>query len=122
MNKGLEILYDMFSEIKYEIKFLIYFFIILLLLKPIIYFFSKFNKKITIKDKYIRYRTKSSNYNIVDKENNIYLIDNLWFIGDFNRGKDYNKLQKGKTYDVHGYGFKVPFLDIFPKIYKINNI
>ena len=122
MNKGLEILYDMFNEIKYEIKFLIYFFIILLLLKPIIYSFSKFNKKITIKDKYIKYRTKASNYHIVDKENNIYLIDNLWFTGDFNRVEDYNKLQKGKTYDVYGYGFRVPILYMYQKIYKINNI
>jgi len=118
MNKSLEILY----ETLYEIKYLILFFIILLLLKPIIYFFTKFNKKITIKDKYIRYRRSSSNYHIVDKENNIYLIDNLWFVGDFNRAEDYNKLQKGKTYDISGYSFRVPFLDMYPKIYKINNI
>mgnify|MGYP001181914889 FL=1 len=118
MNKSLEILY----ETLYEIKYLILFFIILLLLKPIIYFFTKFNKKITIKDKYIRYRRSSSNYHIVDKENNIYLIDNLWFVGDFNRAEDYNKLQKGITYDISGYSFRVPFLDMYPKIYKINNI
>jgi hypothetical protein len=36
--------------------------------------------------------------------------------------KHYNKLQKGKTYDISGYSFRVPFLDMYPKIYKINNI
>ena len=46
------------------------------------YLLSNFNKKITIKDKYIRYRKRSSNYHIVDSEDNIYLVDNLWFLGD----------------------------------------
>ena len=45
-----------------------------------------------------------------------------WFVGDFDRAEDYNKLQKGKTYDISGYSFRVPFLDMYPKIYKINNI
>ena len=51
---------------------------------------------------------------------NKYLVDNLWFTGDFNRAEDYNKLEKGKSYDISGYNLRVPVLDMYPKIYKIN--
>lgn len=108
------------KEILFEFKYLILILVIGLLLKPILYIFTKFNKKITVKDKYIRYRRKSSNYHIVDSEDNIYLVDNLWFTGDFNRAEDYNKLEKGKSYDISGYNLRVPVLDMYPKIYKIN--
>lgn len=108
------------QEFLFEFKYLIIFLIVLTLLTPIIYLLSNFNKKITIKDKYIRYRKRSSNYHIVDSEDNIYLVDNLWFLGDFNRAEDYNKLEKGKSYNISGYGYRLGMLDMYPKIYKIN--
>ena len=84
-----------------------------------LYFGTHFTKDITIKDKYIRYR-KSSNYNVVDSEGNIYKVDNVWFKGDFDRAEDYQRLEKGKKYNVTGYGVRVPMLDMYPKIYRIN--
>ena len=85
-----------------------------------LYFGTHFTKDITIKDKYIRYRKSASNYNVVDSEGNIYKIDNVWFKGDFNRAEDYQRLEKGKKYNVTGYGVRVPMLDMYPKIYRIN--
>ena len=38
---------------------------------------------------------------------------------NFNRAEDYNKLEKG-SYDISGYNLRVPVLDMYPKIYKIN--
>jgi len=108
------------QEFLFEFKYLIIFLIVLTLLTPIMYLLSNFNKKITIKDKYIRYRKRSSNYHIVDSEDNIYLVDNLWFLGDFNRAEDYNKLEKGNSYNISGYGYRLGMLDMYPKIYKIN--
>ena len=84
-----------------------------------LFFGTHFTKDITIKDKYIRYR-KSSNYNVVDSEGNIYKVDNVWFKGDFDRAEDYQRLEKGKKYNVTGYGVRVPMLDMYPKIYRIN--
>jgi hypothetical protein len=108
------------KDIIFEFKYLIVILLLGLLITPILYLITKFNKKITVKDKYIRYRKKSSNYHIVDSEDNIYLVDNLWFIADFNRAEDYNKLEKGKSYNVSGYSLRVPVLDMYPKIYSIN--
>ena len=98
--------------------------IIVLLLSNIInYIFNGFEKTITIKDKYI-YNTNakyssSTIYNIVDTNNSIYNVDNVWFIGDFNEAEDYNLMNKGETYKVKGYGFRVDFLGWYPTIYNI---
>ena len=88
----------------------------------ILYNTTHFEKKITIQDKYTRYRNKSSNYNLVDIDNNIYKVDNLWFRGDFNRADEYVKTHIGKTYLVKGYGKRVPFLAMYKKIYDITPI
>ena len=93
--------------------------LILFLLPLFLYAFTGFEKKITIKEKYIRYR-KGSNYNIVSTDNEIYQINNLWFKGDFNRAEDYAKIEVGKTYNVKGYGIRVGFLNMYKTIYEIN--
>ena len=38
----------------------------------------------------------------------------------FNGAEDYNKLEKGKSYNISGYGYRLGMLDMYPKIYKIN--
>ena len=91
-----------------------------ILLNFILYFATHFTKDITIKDKYIRYRRSASNYNVVDTNGNIYKVGNVWFKGDFNRAEDYQRLEKGKTYKVTGFGIRVPLLDMYPSIYKVN--
>ena len=91
-----------------------------ILFTVILYYSTKFTKKITIKEKYIRYRRKGSNYNIVDSLGHIYQIDNLWFKGDFNRAEDYHRLTIGKTYNINGYGIRVDMIDMYPKIYSFS--
>jgi len=103
----------------YIFIFVLAVFVISMLVTVTLYFTTKFEKTITIKDKYTRYRRKGSNYNVVDTENNIYQIGNLWFKFDFNRAEDYNKLDKGKTYKVKGYGVRIPMIDMYKKIYEI---
>ena len=84
----------------------------------IIYTQTYFEKTITVKEKYTRYRRKSSNYNIVDTEGTIYQIDNLWFKFDFNRANDYAQMEVGKTYNVKGYGFRAGIIDSYLKIFE----
>ena len=101
-------------------KILIGLVIFAIVLNIILYFGTHFKKDITIKDRYIRYRRSASNYNVVDAEGNIYKVGNVWFKGDFNRAEDFQRLEKGKTYNVSGYGIRVPMLDMYPSIYKVN--
>jgi hypothetical protein len=80
---------------------------------------TKFEKEITIKKKYIRPRRKSVSYMIIDENDILYKVNNLWFIGDFNRAEDWAKVNVNGKYNVKGYGFRFPFLDIYPIIYNI---
>ena len=90
-----------------------------LILNVVLYFTTHFEKTITIKDKYTRYR-KGSNYNVADENNIIYQVGNVWFKLDFNRAEDYNKLEKGKKYKIEGYGIRVPMIDMYKNIYKVD--
>ena len=94
--------------------------VLLALFKTVIlYAVTKFEKTITVTEKYIRYRRRGSNYNVVAKDGTIYAIGNIWFKGDFNRADDYAKLKVGQTYKVQGYGVRVPVLDWYKTIYNI---
>ena len=86
----------------------------------VLYYTTHFEKTITIKDKYTRYRRHGSNYNIVDENNNVYQVDNVWFKLNFDRSERYNKLEKGKKYKVEGYGIRIPMIDIYKNIYKVD--
>ena len=100
------------------ISFLIYIFI-----NVIFYFIFGFENIITIKDKYVVSRYKGGIiYYIVDSNNNIYEIDNVWFLADFNKAEDYNLINKGEQYKVKGYGFRADFLGLYPSIYNITKI
>ena len=86
----------------------------------LLYYTTHFEKTITIKDKYTRYRRHGSNYNVVDENNNVYQVGNVWFKLDFNRAEDYNKLEKGKKYKIEGYGIRLPMIDMYKNIYQVD--
>ena len=86
----------------------------------VLYYTTHFEKTITIKDKYTRYRRHGSNYHVVDTDNNIYQVGNVWFKFNFNRAERYNKLEKGKKYKVKGYGIRVPVADMYKNIYQVD--
>jgi len=85
-----------------------------------IYFYnSTFEKDIVVKEKYNRYRSKSTDYFVVATDNTIYNVVDVWWKGEFDQADDYAKLDAGKTYRVKGYGIRVPFLGMYHKIYDI---
>jgi len=108
---------------KNYVKFYIIIFVIIIIFglfySLIVYQFTKFEKVLTVEEKYTRYRRSGSNYNLVDTDGNIYQIDNLWFKFDYNRGDDYAKIKVGKQYKVKGYGFRFGFLESYQKIYEV---
>ena len=81
---------------------------------------TKFTKTITIQDKYIvpGYKNKTR-YTIVDKDFNVYTIDNAVTRGEFDKASDYSRVQIGQTYKVEGYGVNMPSIGVFRHIYKI---
>ena len=106
------------------LKYIYLFILIIIVIIPaiiniVLYYITHFEKTITIKDKYTRYRRYGSNYNIVDENNTIYQVGNVWFKMNFDRAEDYNKLEKGKKYKVKGYGIRLPMLDTYKKIYYV---
>lgn len=76
-----------------------------------------------VKDKYIkRHRTGESAedvYMIVDKDNNIYQITDLFFIGKFNSSDIYNQLNIGQAYLVEVTGVRNRFFSWYKNINKI---
>ena len=110
------------NKVKYYIIVFAIIIIFSLFRSLIVYQFTKFEKVITVQEKYTRYRSKSSNYNVVDTEGNIYQVDNLWFKLDYNRANDYAKIEEGKTYKVKGYGYRAGFIDTYKKIYDLKQV
>jgi ribosomal protein S26 len=84
---------------------------------------TQFSKTITIQDKYIvpGYKNKTR-YTIVDKDFNVYTIDNAVTRGEFDKASDYSRVQIGRTYKVEGYGVNLPSVGVFKRIYKIKNM
>lgn len=106
----------------YFIALVVTFIVIIFLIPVVAYYMSNFEKVITIRDKYTRYRRRGSNYNVVDTEGNIYQVDNLWFKGDFNRSNDYVAVTVGDTYKVKGYGYRIGMMHAYQKIYAFEKV
>jgi hypothetical protein len=100
---------------------LLFLFLLLLMLYIILYNVTYFDKNIVIKNKYTRFTyTYKFKYMVVDKDNNTYSVDNLWWKGDFNRVDNWNLLQNGMEYRVKGYGIEFPMLDYYPIIISVS--
>ena len=71
---------------------------------------------ITIKEKYQTYDFNIMKYHIVDTDNNHYCIGySLWYF-QYNVPELWTSIEKNKTYNVKHYGYRIPFLGIFPNI------
>ncbi len=78
---------------------------------------------IEVKDKYIKRQgigdSAEDVYMIVDKDNNIYQITDLFFIGKFNSSDIYNQLDIGQAYLVEVTGVRNRFFSWYRNINKI---
>jgi len=81
---------------------------------------TKFTKTITVQDKYIVPSYKGrTRYTIVDKDFDVYTIENAVTRGQFDKASDYSRIKIGQTYKVQGYGVNLPSIGVFKRIYKI---
>lgn len=74
---------------------------------------------IIVKDKYIKNNGNSDKYMVVDKNNNTYKIEDLFFKGKFNSTDLYNEIEVGKQYKITTTGKRLRFWSDYPNINKI---
>ena len=95
-------------------------------LKYLYYIKTKFEKTITISKKYKLLNSENNDYDdilkIVDTNNNIYNITNLFFKLDFNKEDDYKLLEIGKKYHVKGYGIENEALGLYRNVYEVHKL
>ena len=82
---------------------------------------TRFEKTITVSEKYIKPGRKTTHYRIIDNKKNTYEIVDSIFLLEFNSADDYAEMKEGQTYKVNGYWFRLPLLSWFPKIYKFSS-
>ncbi len=108
-----------FKTLYYIITILIYF---LIVLSIILQLGSSFERKLTVAKKYtaidgVRYAC--TQYIIEATDGNIYQVNNVWWLADFNKEEDWHNMNVGQTYRVKGWGYRVPLFDMYPNIYEI---
>lgn len=78
---------------------------------------------IEVKDKYIKRQGTGESakdvYMVVDMDNNIYQITDLFFVGKFNSSDIYNQLDIGQAYLVEVTGVRNRFFSWYKNINKI---
>jgi len=95
---------------------LIIFIVIYLIFILYINFFTKFEKTITINN-LDYYRGSKTGLNLVtDTNGNVYVISNSFLQGFFRGPELYSSLRVGKTYNIKGYGIRIPIISNYPHI------
>ena len=97
--------------------------IIVFILLDIVYTYGTyFSKTITIKEKDYLKNGKYGENVVSDMEGNIYSISNsihYWF---FTATELYTELTEKQTYNVTGYGYRIPILNMFPTIISATKV
>ena len=79
-------------------------------------FFTKFEKTITINN-LDYYRGSKTGLNLItDTNGNVYVISNSFLQGFFTGPELYSSLKEGKTYNIKGYGIRIPILSSYQHI------
>tara|TARA_Y100000389_G_C17263484_1_gene414224 strand:- start:443 stop:784 length:342 start_codon:yes stop_codon:yes gene_type:complete len=110
------------TGLKIFLFFFLFLFVLLFGVDVIFYQFTKFEKIITVKSKYLRNRQDRDQYMFIDTENNIYHIKNRLLSLEFDEAEDWNLLKDGKKYLINGYKFRVPFLGMYPTVIRIKSV
>nr|QKF94890.1 hypothetical protein Fadolivirus_2_4 [Fadolivirus 2] len=87
---------------------------------------TRFEKRITIDDKFERIIGNQNStkqvFSISDKENNIYkVVPSFWYWKWYST-ETWNNFKKGETYDIKGYGVRYGPLSIYPNIISAEQV
>jgi len=102
---------------------IITFILFYLILNPLYYYFTRFNKTITVKKVYDYAKGRyGRGLMFEDTDSNIYKVSDLWFKGEYDSMEDWNKLSVGSSFQIEGYGKRIPIFSRYPSVYKINKV
>jgi len=90
--------------------------------RPIIFYTTQFTEVITIKDKHQLHKRDSTKYLVVNENDTIYNLVNVWWKGDFDKSDDWVQMKIGKTYKIQGYGFRFPMLSWYKNIHSFEEV
>jgi hypothetical protein len=76
------------------------------------------NKDITIVNKYKFNRYGFTEFMVIDENGNHYNFNNNFWFFKFDNIEDYYKLKEGDTVNIYHCGWRIPFLGLFPNVYK----
>jgi hypothetical protein len=101
-------------------KILLGLFVVILVIDIVYIYATAFTKTVTITEKQEfasgQGRNLSMKNTVADSEGNVYAIRNTFLAWYFTASENYMKIEKGKTYTIKGYGWRVPILGMYPNI------
>jgi len=87
---------------------------------------TKFERKITIDDKFERVSGNKDSVrqilSVSDTDNNIYKVTKSLWYWQWYSTETWNRLKRGETYNVKGYGIRFGPLSIYPNIISAEHI
>ena len=102
---------------KYQYALIFAFILVLFLSNLIFTYITRFEKIITIDEKFAYGQKNGNSQSVSDKDNNVYEIRNSIYLFHFTSAEVFNNLDINSTFKVKGYGYRIPVLGMFPNIY-----
>jgi hypothetical protein len=78
-------------------------------------------KTINIKKKYQFTTNGYTKFMLIDTNDTHYCVNNTFWYWKWDATEDWNKIEKNNSIKINYYGYRIPFLGIFPNIYKFSN-
>jgi hypothetical protein len=72
--------------------------------------------------KYKMVRGGYTDFMVIDKKGNHYNVNNSIWYWKWNSIEDWNNIKEGDELKINYYGWRIPILGIFPKIYTLNKL
>lgn len=105
----------------YEFRYIIYVVVFVFVMNMLYAYVTRFEKKIKIKETNV-FRGKYGLNTIADTDGNLYSVENSWFYLFFNSTELYTRFDAGNTYDITGYGYRIPLFNVYPNIIRAEKV
>ena len=77
---------------------------------------------ITVIKKYTFCRNGFTEFMIIDTNNKHYNVNNSWWYWKWNSLEDWSKIEPNDTVHIKYYGWRIPFLGLFPNVFYSNQL
>ena len=77
---------------------------------------------ITVIKKYTFCRNGFTEFMIIDTNNKHYNVNNSWWYWKWNSLEDWSKIEPNDTVYIKYYGWRIPFLGLFPNVFYSNQL